>query len=757
MNLDNPDKLEAAASGQPPSGDAMATPPGAGLRQRAEALSSASKLESSAIRGPQSPEATQRTLHELQVHQIELEIQNEELRRVQAELDLARARYFELYDLAPVGYLTLSDAGLVLEANLAAATLLGLARSIRGVQPIFARSILKEDQDLFYRHRKRLFETREPQAWEQRMLKGDGTVFWAQLAATTAHDPVGSARPEASRPAREGGAVVCRVVLSDVTTRKLAEEALRHANWRLESIIEGTHVGTWEWNVQSGEMVFNEVWAQIAGYTLAELAPVSIKTWEALGHPDDLRRSAALLERHFAGELPDYDIESRMRHKDGRWVWVQDRGRVITRTAAGKPLTMFGTHTDITERKRMAEEKARLEDQNRQLQKSESLGLMAGAVAHNFNNLLQAVTMSLELGKGDVHRAESPDEDLELAMQAARKAARVSGLMLTYLGQTHCKHESLDLSEVCRGSLAALRFSLPLGVELATDWPVPGPAIEGNADQIQQILANLVDNAWEAMGQDRGIVRLAVTIVAGAVIPAGNRRPLEFQPQGRGDYACVEVADSGGGIAEAEMGKLFDPFFTTKFTGRGLGLPVVLGILRAHAGAIAVESQPGRGSRFRVYLPLVAQPVARALVRSDPILPAQGERSSGGAAAGATVLVVEDEPVVRQAVGLALKREGFCVLTAADGFEAVEQLRQHLNETQCVLCNVSLPRMDGWATMAALHRLVPDLPVILTSGCSEAQVMEGEHPERPLGFLNKPYEQVSLIRAIGHALAQRKG
>ena len=142
-------------------------------------------------------------------------------------------------------------------------------------------------------------------------------------------------------------------VFTDITERKRADSALRDARWRLQSIIEGTNVGTWEWNVRTGEAVFNEVWAQIVGYALDELAPVSIKTWEMLAHPDDLKQSAALLERHFAGELPSYDHECRMKHKDGHWVWVHDRGRVITRTDDGQPLMMFGTHTDITERKRI--------------------------------------------------------------------------------------------------------------------------------------------------------------------------------------------------------------------------------------------------------------------------------------------------------------------------------------------------------------------------------------------------------------------
>lgn len=141
----------------------------------------------------------------------------------------------------------------------------------------------------------------------------------------------------------------------DITRRKQAEEMLRDQHWRLESIIEGTRIATWQWNVQTGETIFNERWAEIIGYTLEELAPISIKTWEAYTHPDDLKQSGLLLEQHFAGELPYYELDCRMKHKDGRWIWVYDRGRVVTRTADGRPLLMFGIHTDITDRKQAEE------------------------------------------------------------------------------------------------------------------------------------------------------------------------------------------------------------------------------------------------------------------------------------------------------------------------------------------------------------------------------------------------------------------
>ena len=189
--------------------------PPADLRQRAEEIARRQVAQSPEGLEAPSPEETRRTVHELRVHQIELEIQNEELRLAQVELDASRARYFDLYDLAPVGYVTVSEPGLILEANLTAATLLGVERGGWATQPIFSRLILKEDQGIYYRHRKQLFETDEPQAWELRLVKKDGTAFWAHLEATAARD--------------EGGAPVCRVVISDVTEMKRTQEALQQA------------------------------------------------------------------------------------------------------------------------------------------------------------------------------------------------------------------------------------------------------------------------------------------------------------------------------------------------------------------------------------------------------------------------------------------------------------------------------------------------------------------------------------------------
>jgi PAS domain S-box-containing protein len=533
-------------------------------------------------------------------------------------------------------------------------------------------------------------------------------------------------------------------VMIDITERRRAEEELRKSHWRLENIIEGTQVGTWEWNVQTGETVFNMTWAQIVGYTLDELAPISIQTWMKLVHPEDMKRLSEMLERHFAREIPFYNIECRMRHKDGRWVWIQDCGRVITRTADGKPLMMFGSHTDITKRKQSEALREELEAKNRQIQKSESLSRMAGAIAHHFNNQLMTVMMSLDMAKHGMPAGVNSLELVDSAAQAAHKAAEVSTLMLTYLGQTAQKQEALDIAELCHHYLPILRTGVTGRAALETDLPKPGPAVMANASQIQQLVGNLVNNAWEALSGKQGIVRLAIALKAESDIPDGNRFPIDFQPEEKA-YACLEVSDTGCGISDSDIEKIFDPFFSTKFTGRGLGLAVVLGIVRAHNGVITVESNPGHGTAIRVYLPVSSEALLQktvSVVRSATVT------GSG------TVLLVEDEASLRAVVSTAVKSMGFKVLEAQDGITAVNIFQKRQSEIRLVITDLTMPCMDGWETLTALRKIAPNIPVILASGYSEAQVMAGHHPELPHAFLSKPYEFETLSDAISHVLEQ---
>ncbi len=406
----------------------------------------------------------------------------------------------------------------------------------------------------------------------------------------------------------------------------------------MESIIEGTNIGTWEWNVQTGEVRVNERWARMLGYTLDELTPVSIDTWQRFCHPDDWNGSIKLLDQHFAGDQPYYHYEARMKHKDGNWIWVFDCGCVVTRTENGTPLMMFGTLSDITERKMMEAQKEKFDALNRQIQKADSLHRMAGAIAHLFNNQLGVVIGNLELATHDLRHKVTPVRSMNAAMQGARKAAEVSGLMLTYLGQTTGRTSPLNLSEITRKTLPLIQATAPKDLVLTVDLADPGPTINANDHHIQQVLTNLVTNGWEASA-NHGSVRLTVKTVQQTAIPATHRLPIDWQPIDPA-YACLEVVDAGCGISPDDLDRLFDPFFSNKFAGRGLGLPVVLGIVKAYNGAVAVESEVGHGSTFRVFFPLSADTTCQSTITVAG--PSRGEMSG-------MVPRVDDEEMIKSA------------------------------------------------------------------------------------------------------------
>jgi len=295
-----------------------------------------------------------------------------------------------------------------------------------------------------------------------------------------------------------------------------------------------------------------------------------------------------------------HTFEFRHRRADGS---IRDVEVYCNKIRTGERDLLYSIIHDITDRKLAEEARKRLEDRNRHLEKSLSLNRMAGAIAHHFNNQLQAVMMSQELAMNELPDLPRTREYLYMAQGSAREATRVSNLMLTYLGQNALKHLPLDLSATCQTELQQLCTNMPAHVTLLSDLPNPGPRVRSSGQELHQLLDCLITNAWEACGQGKATVRVAIRTCAATEIPTAHRTPISFTPATT-DYACIEVSDTGCGVQAQNMSQLFDPFYSTKFAGRGLGLSVVLGIVRAHEGVVTVDSEPGRGTSFCIHLPL---------------------------------------------------------------------------------------------------------------------------------------------------------
>ncbi len=545
-------------------------------------------------------------LDDLRTNKIELEMQNQELRRTQGELLAARARYFDLYDLAPVGYCTISVDDLILETNLTAASLLDATRGAMVNTP-FHRFVHPQYQPAYFLYRRQLFETGQPRTLDIKMQRQDGSHFWGHLEAIVTKEPLAYLKQDSAEP------VAALVVISDISARKLAEENLYDLQWRLEMVIEATRAGTWVWNIQTGETIFNEIWAQICGYTLAELMPTTITTWELLANPDDLKQSSALLERHFAGELPYYDCELRMKHKDGHWVWVHDRGCVITYTAGGKPLMMFGTHTDITDRKqaeaalrvaydeleaRVLERTADLQKLNAALEKaSKAKDEFMAIMSHELRTPLTGI-----LGLSQVLQTNSLGEINPKQTTAIRNIEK-SGLHLLDLINQMLDYSRLEagglvlqltpcsLQGICQASIQKLNAQAIIKKQHLSFHVSPENIIlHADERRLQQVIVNLLNNAIK-------------------FTPVGGDIELSVTGQPDSQRVVITVRDTGIGIKPEDLPRLFQPFvqldmgLSRQYPGTGLGLAIVKQIVELHAGSVSVESEFGQGSRFIVSLP----------------------------------------------------------------------------------------------------------------------------------------------------------
>ena len=393
--------------------------------------------------------------------------------------------------------------------------------------------------------------------------------------------------------------------------------------------------------------------------------------------------------------------------------------------------------TDVTTRMKAEEERRQIQIQMLQTQKLESLGLLAGGIAHDFNNLLMGV-----LGHADIALSDLPNDSPvcssigEIA-GAARRAADLCRQLLAYSGKGKFAIQPLDLGAVVREMSQLLQISVSKKTTLKYDFAENVPALEADPSQVRQIIMNLVINASESLGDEGGVVSVAVSSMGcDDEYLTSTFVDDDLQP---GTYVALEVSDNGCGMSKETRDQVFDPFFSTKFAGRGLGLAAVLGIVRGHRGAIRVYSEPGKGSTFKILLPA-------STVAAEPLeKPAKAQQTWSGAG---TVLVIDDEEVVRSVSRRYLQRVGFHVLTASHGTEGIEVFRTHADEVVCVVLDLTMPGMTGIEVLRGLRRVREDVPIILSSGYNEQDVSQQFAGRRLAAFLQKPYTADELISKV---------
>ncbi|MBN2196082.1 MAG: PAS domain S-box protein [Polyangiaceae bacterium] len=630
------------------------------------------------------------------------------------------ARFESIYSHSPIAIEVYDGNGSLLDANPACLALFGVD-SVDGVKglrlfedpnlPPHAVDALRRGEHFRYEGRFDFDRVRELDLYQ--------TTRSGQLWLDVLITPV------------QTGPLGYLVQIVETTERRRAEDALREERWRLRSIIEGTQTGTWEWNVQTGDTVFDARWAEIVGLRSEDLGPTNVHTWRNLAHPEDLDRSDSLLERHFAGELQSYDCECRMKHREGHWVWVHDRGEVITWTAEGRPLLMFGTRTDITARKLAEREQERLQAALMQSQKLEAIGTLAGGVAHDFNNILGGVLSGLSLLELDVGNNPEIQASVQDMKTLVERGADLTRKLLGFSRRGKYDARPIDLGWVARQTVAMFartRRDLVIECEFARDLP----AVRVDHAQLEQILLDLLLNAGQAM-PNGGRIRLR------AEDGSLTEEQANFFQVAPGRFVKLVVADTGVGMDTATQARLFEPFFTTKASERhsGLGLPSVYGIIKNHGGIITVESAPGAGTAFTLFLPATDMPAEET----------RPPRATSPTRSG-TILIVDDEELLLKLHARLLAGMGYDVLTAASGKEAIRLVQKHREQLSLVILDLVMPEMSGATTFDALREVAPELKVLLSSGFAVDGQAEELLARGCNDFIQKPFDRATLFEKV---------
>ena len=565
---------------------------GQNLRRLAEKVLVATPDNDGDLSG-KSPADMASLIHELRVHQIELEMQNEELRRIYDELGKTKDRYSHLYDFAPIGYLTVTEKGIIKEANLTLASMLGVARgALTG--KLLSHFILKDDQDIFYQHRRRLMATDEPQKCELRLVKKDGHAF----------------------------------------------------------------------------------------FTRCECIPIKTKQ--------------------------------------------NDSKEILTAVS------------DISESKQAELERDKLKSQLFQSQKLESIGTLAGGIAHEINNILSIILGNNELLMLDLLKWGHSREKAEAISVASLRARDIVKQLLLFSRQTEVKKVLLQIGSVVKESMQLIRSSTPSNIDIRQDIADDVAPIFGNATQINQVLINLCGNATDAMIHTGGTLSIALNNAM--IDEKSSRRHAAISP---GRYVKLMIRDTGHGMDKRTLDRIFDPYFTTKEIGKGtgIGLAVVHGVVERHNGMISAESVPGKGTAFEILIPAYKGHIEQ-VPEAKTVYPTGHER----------ILLINDDPSLFKLGKQRLEKLGYTVQGFTNPSEALAVFKADPEAFDLIITDLALPHMTGEQLSAGILKIRPNMPILICTGCSEKNSEEKACKLGISSFAMKPLDMADLATIVRKVL-----
>ena len=664
----------------------------------------------------------QRLIEELQIHQVELELQNDELRATQQELELSRDRYEELYNAAPVGYLSLDEYGHISSINKTACKLLGLPAN-HYIGRSFSSQISRIDEDRYYEFLNQLYNELpigESTTCELRIRCAGYVQNYVELTGVIHLEPIVGKRQ-------------CRLVMQDIQQRKKLEERQRLLQAAVEYSTDGISISDMR-QLDNPIIYVSPKLEEISGYTSDELIGGN---WRLL-YQDEPDEDARAMMREALSLGKECRTHVRNLRKDGTPFYCEVTLYPLT-DEHGLVTHYVSVIRDETERR-----KANRAIQ--QAQRLDSIGILAGGIAHDFNNILQGILVqgmvALQKLEGD-HPARY---HLERGHAAVKKAADLTRQLLAYAGRGNFEVEQIDFNQLISETQKFVVSSISPKIEIATYLADETLFIEADRGQIQQILLNLIINAAEAIS-DEG----RIEVRSRRYMPEEKRRTHWMIQNGKAPaqltnqngYVLLEVEDNGCGMDEETLAQIFDPFFTTKARGHGLGLAAALGVIHTHHGKIQVESRLDVGTKFSVFMPLAEERVA-----SEPE-PSLNAPSSKRFDTPPVVLVIDDDDNVRDTLDQALAYLGCEVIAAQNGFEGVAIFEKRYAEVDLALIDYHMPGMDGERTFHELRKINAELRCIFSSGFGPDKTRKKiGHDNGRIEYLQKPYDLTTLLNSI---------
>jgi len=532
------------------------------------------------------------------------------------------------------------------------------------------------------------------------------------------------------------------IVSMDITEHRKAEELERIRRVKLDLLVEQSPLAVIEWDLDFRITEWNKAATRIFGFTRDEACGQKIQD---LIFPQELRDAVTKTLQNLLNGTGGLESTYENVSKDGRRVlcaW-HNTGLVdpSKENEGGVSIAM-----DVTEQKRLEDERKKLDVQMQQLQKLESLGVLAGGIAHDFNNLLTAILGNAALALTELDPNSQEHKHICEIEAASRRAADLCNQMLAYSGKGRFVVESQNINQLIEGMLDLLNSSISKKAVLHLKLAVEIPHVRADVTQLRQLIMNLVINAAEAINASNGII----TISSG-VMECGEkflREEYYNENLAPGTYVWLEVSDNGCGIDENIQKRIFDPFFSTKFTGRGLGLPAVLGIVRRHKGALKFSSECGKGTTFKILFPALSN-VEKKVSTELRTTKASVKTSNLGRI---RILLVDDEEAIRVASRELMKRMGFDVVVAEDGVQALEIYKEQGNTISAIILDLTMPRMDGEETFLALKKINPNICVIISSGYKATDVSSQFEGQGLAGLLHKPYTQAEIAAVLKKVL-----